>query len=166
MPSDLFVEGPFAIDFEKSGSAKRIRKSDGIEFWCYDDVAHLRRKQGCYVFAIRAGKGFTPWYVGQASKGFEGETFTYHKRDHYNDALFRNGAGRPVLFFVTPQGNHRKVPTRDLNQMEKELIQFAIARNPDLCNIMHTRNLPRWTIHGVIRSGPGAPGAAAMKFRK
>jgi hypothetical protein len=24
---------------------------------------------GCYVFAVRAGKGYTPHYVGQACKG-------------------------------------------------------------------------------------------------
>ncbi|MEL6499728.1 MAG: hypothetical protein AAFZ67_11620 [Planctomycetota bacterium] len=165
MATDLCVDGPYEIEYESNGAVKRVRPSDGIDFWAYDVVAHLRKKQGCYVFAIRAGKGFKPWYVGQASKGFEQETFTYHKREHYNSALFRGTRGTPVLFFVTPPDNKRKVAQKELTHMEKELIQYALAKNPDLCNVQHTRNVPQWSIRGVIRSGQGKPTTAAKQFR-
>jgi hypothetical protein len=165
LATELQVEGPFEIDYELNGSAKRVSRSDGVAFWSFEGVSHLRNKQGCYVFAIRAGKGFTPWYVGQASNGFEQESFTDHKRDHYNDALFRGRRGTPVLFFVTPPGSKRKVAQKELTHMEKELIQYALAKNPDLCNIQHTRTLPQWSIAGVIRSRQGQPTKAARRFK-
>lgn len=165
MATELHIDGPYDIDYESNGVAKRVRPSDGRDFWSYTDVDHLRKKQGCFVFAIRAGKGFTPWYVGQASKGFEQETFTDHKRDRYNDALFRGRKGTPVLFFVTQPGNKRKVAQKELTHMEKELIQFALAKNPDLCNVQHTKNLPQWSIRGVIRPGQGKPTTAAKQFK-
>lgn len=166
LATELQVEGPFEIDYEPNGSAKRVRSSDGVDFWTSEGVSHLRNKQGCYVFAIRAGKGFTPWYVGKASKGFERETFTSHKRDHYNAALFRGRRGTPVLFFVTPPDNKLKVPQKELTHMEKELIQYALAKNPQLCNVQHTRRQPQWSIRGVIRSGQGKPTEAAKRFKK
>jgi len=47
----------------------------------------LLNTRGGYIFAIRAGKGFTPWYVGQAKKSFKQEIFTPHKKDIYNCVL-------------------------------------------------------------------------------
>jgi len=166
MATDLMVYGPFDIAFDKNGKVKRVTAAHGVTFWADAAVAHLKLKQGCYVFGLRAAKGFKPWYVGKASKGFEQETFTSHKLNHYNDALFRGHKGTPVLFFVAPFDNKRKVPTAELNHMEKELIQFAANRNPDLYNVQNTKNVPEWTIKGVIRSTTGKPNAAERKFKK
>jgi len=166
MATDLHIEGPFEITFESNAAAKRVRPADGAEFWSYEDVQHLRQKQGCYVFAMQLAKGYTPWYVGKASKGFYQEIFEGHKRNHYNDALFRAPRGTPVMFFVTPIGNRRKVPAAELNHMEKELTQFALKKNPELCNVQNTKNTPKWTIKGVIRASRGKPTKAASAFKK
>ena len=165
MATDMCVYGPFEVGFESSGAIKRVEGEHRSEFWARREVAHLRKKQGCYVFAIRAGKGFTPWYVGRASKGFEQEIFAPHKLGHYNRALFRGSKGTPVMFFVAPQGSKKKVNTKALEQMEKELIQFALKRNPHICNVQGTKNLPQWSIKGVVRSSPGKPDAASRSFR-
>jgi len=166
MATDLRVYGPFDIGFDKNGAVKRVTAQHGNSFWAQPEVEALKLKQGCYVFGMRAAKGFKPWYVGKASKGFKQETFTSHKLNHYNDALFRGHKGTPVLFFVAPFDNRRKVPAAELNHMEKELIQFAVNRNPDLCNVQSTKSIPQWTIKGVIRSTPGKPNAAEKKFKK
>jgi len=166
MATDLHTYGPFEIPHDTKGKGKRITGKHGKEFWADPTVDHLRLKQGCYVFAMRAAKGFRVWYVGQASEGFEQETFTDHKRNHFNDVLFESPRGTPVLFFVAPEGNRRKVPTAELNHMEKELTQYALKKNPDVRNVQNTKNTPKWTIQGVIRSDKGKPTAAASKFKK
>lgn len=166
MATDMHVHGPFEVHCDCSGAARRVESKHKAEFWSNAAVARWSKKQGCYVFALRAAKGFVPWYVGQASKGFEQETFTSDKRDKYNRALTRRRKGTPVLFFVAPPGAKNKVAARELNHMEKELIQFAIAKNPDICNVQNTKNAPRWTIKGVIRSPQGKPSNAEKAFRK
>lgn len=166
MAKELEVYGPFEIDYEKGGSCKRIQKSHANTFWTKSSTSKLKTKQGCYIFAMKAGTGFTPWYVGKAGKKFSQEIFTDHKRDHYNDALFKKSFGNPVMFLVAPPGNINKVRTADLNHLEKELIQFALNKNSDLCNTQNTKNLPSWSIKGVIRSGAGKPRKNALSFKK
>jgi len=162
MATRLAVHGPFDIDPSKS--TRHVSAKHGKDFWAARG-AILAPKQGIYVFAMRAGKGFTPWYVGQAKKGFKQETFTPHKLGKYNQALSLAGKGTPVLFLVAPQGSQRKVPVTEINHMEKELIQDALLENPRLTNVQHTKNVPRWSIRGVVRSGPGKPPANAREFR-
>lgn len=167
MATDLVVYGPFPIEYDESNGIKRITGKHESRFWKVSAVQPLMKKRGCYVFAVRAAKGFKPWYVGKtnAGKGFKQECFTSHKLNHYNDALFRGGKGRPVLFFVAPPNKKNVVPTAELDHMEKELIQYGIRKNPDLCNVQNTKNVPQWTIKGVIRSPRGKPAAAARSFR-
>ena len=166
MATELAVYGPFEIACDTNGKVKRISKDQAVDFWTQSAVAALKTKQGCYVFAVRAGKGFTPWYVGQASKSFEQECFTDHKLNHFNDALFKGKKGTPVMFFVAPTGNKNKVPAAELNHMEKELTQDALEKNPELRNIQNTKNLPQWSIKGVVRSNRGAPSTGATQFAK
>ena len=165
----MIVYGPFEIPFEantKASGVKRITSEHAKAFWRSADVGGLRQKRGCYVFALRAAKGFKPWYVGKAARGFQQEVFTSHKQTHYNKALFRGDKGSPVLFFVAPPGTKRAVPNAELNDMEKNLIQYAFERNPDLCNVQNTKSLPQWTIKGVIRSPRGKPSKNAKSFKK
>lgn len=162
MATDLEVFGPFEIPVDRQ---KRIDDEQGRAFWKNAAVHDLRDKQGCYFFAFRAGRGFAPWYVGKASKGFEQETFSDNKLKLYGRAIARAGKGTPVLFFVAPQGAKKKIPTSELNDLERQMIQDALAENEALCNTQHTKNLPRWSIKGVVRAGRGKPTAQAKAFR-
>ena len=166
MATGLVVFGPFKVPYDRVGAVKVIAHKHGTKFWKDPGVAALQLKQGCYFFAVKAGRNSTPWYVGQAKKGFKQETFTKHKRGRYNHALTHARHGTPVLFFVALSGTKRKVRKKEVNHMEKELIQDALAMNSMLCNTQHTKNLPRWTIRGVVRSGRGKPSKAAKSFAK
>ena len=64
------------------------------------------------------------------------------------------------------QGNKRKVPTKAIAELEAQLIQSALFKNPDLQNLHNTKNLPTWTVNGVIRSTQGKPRKNAAQFRK
>jgi hypothetical protein len=143
-----------------------VSAPDGRAFWSKPILTSLKRKCGVYIFALRAAKGFQPWYVGRASKGFEQETFTPHKLARYNTAMAMRAKGSPVLFFVGPAAGKKKVPTRELAHMEKELIQDAFRKNSKLTNNKNTKNLPRWSIKGVVRSPRGRPTEAEAAFGK
>lgn len=166
MSTELMVYGPFEIPCKIVPAAKHISKEHAADFWTQTATHGLSAKQGCYVFALRAGKGFTPWYVGQASKCFAQECFTDHKLNHFNAALFAGKKGTPVMFFVAPIGTKNKVPVAELNHMEKELTQDALKKNPELRNVQNTRRLPQWSIKGVVRSNRGAPPNGAKQFAK
>ncbi|MCA9279289.1 MAG: hypothetical protein H6815_08310 [Phycisphaeraceae bacterium] len=166
MATDLHVVGPLELPCVQNGIKKRIERQDCQYFWHNQTAESLYYKQGCYIFAMRAGKGFKPWYVGKAGKGFGQEIFSHHKLEIYNSAIFKSSRGTPVVFFVTPMGNHRKVPQNELKHMEKELTLYALDKNPRLCNVQNTKNLPRWTIRGVIRSGKGRASRPSIQFKK
>lgn len=171
---DLHVEGPYEIPYRLSKTVKQIRREDVTnDFWENNstDAKHLVNKQGCYVFALRAGKGHTPWYVGKAGtgkkgKGFKDEIFQPGKLNNYNRVLFEYNFGKPVMFFVTLPDAKRVIPNSSIDHMEKELIQFACLKNPNLTNIANTKNLPKWSIKGVVRASQGQPTKAATSFKK
>ena len=164
----LEVYGPIEIPHngDKKGSYKRISRALAKEFWEHEEAQPLAQKQGCYIFSLRVGRGFTPWYVGKAGKTFEQESFTDHKIGHYNEVLWDGKKGTPVMFFIAQPGNRNKVSARILNEMETHLIQSAVYKNPDLCNIKNTKNLPKWGIAGVVRGGKGRQTVVSSSFKK
>jgi hypothetical protein len=166
MTTNLEVIGPIPIPFVKqhSGSAKHIGNKQMKQFWEDADAKTVVKKQGCYVFALQAAKGFCPWYVGKATKSMKQECLEHHKITHYNTALFQGKKGTPVFFFIVPGENRNKVPKKSIDQMETFLIQSALTKNPQLLNVQKT-NIPDWSIKGVIRGGQGKPKANARKFR-
>jgi hypothetical protein len=120
-----------------------------------------------YVFCIRAGKGFTPIYVGKAAKqSFEAEAFTAHKlANHYNPAL-RKYRGTPVMFFVAYPKTKGKINEALIDQVETFFIDAAYKKNPELRNV---RKKPecKWRIRGVVRAKSGeGKNSAASEFRQ
>jgi hypothetical protein len=164
----LEVYGPIEIPHDglKKGSSKRISRALAKEFWEQEDAQLLTQKQGCYIFSLRVGRGFTPWYVGKAGKTFEQECFTDHKIGHYNEVLWSGIKGTPVMFFVAQPGTKNKVSASIIKELETDLIQNAVHKNPDLCNIKNTKNLPKWGIAGIVRGGQGRNTIASSNFKK
>ncbi len=164
---ELAVFGPMPIPFDQSANstAKRIRKTHVTEFWKDGSAQHVMKKHGCYVFAVRAAKGFKPWYVGKAERALREECFGNHQMNHYNDVLFDNVKGSPVMFFVGPRGTKNKIPRKVVGELERFLIQHAVYRNPDLKNVKDTKNLPKWSIAGAVRSGQGKPTVGTKGFK-
>jgi hypothetical protein len=161
----LEVRGPFDIAFEGK-AAKRIPKEAVEAFWKYPEAKELANKHGCYIFALRAAKGFMPWYVGKACRPLVDEAFTADKLEKYNALLWKGRKGTPVMFFVVAeQVGKRKLPWQTVEDLEQTLIQAAVYRNPDVVNIANTMNLPEWNIRGVLRSGRGRPTGLESQFK-
>lgn len=161
----LEVRGPFDIPFE-GRATKRISKDRVGAFWEYLETRELANKHGCYIFALRAAKGFMPWYVGKACRPLVDEVFTADKLEKYNDLLWDGRKGTPVMFFVVAEktGKH-KLPQRTVDDLEQTLIQAAVYRNPEIVNVANTKNLPEWNIRGVLRGGRGHPTALERQFK-
>lgn len=158
------VHGPYQVPLEPNKHGKMVAK-DLSGFW--QKVDGLRHQNGVYVFAIRAGRGFTPIYVGKAVKqSFEGEVFTTHKlASHYNPALLDYKKGQPVLFLIAHPKTKGIISTAKLiDEVETFLINVASTKNPQLSN-EKKRTAPQWRIAGVIRPHRGESTIATRAFR-
>ena len=163
--TDLMVYGPFEVPIRLVNRVKFIDTDRLSTLWTDSRVTPIASKRGIYVFATRAGRGFTPWYVGRTAKGFEREVFTSHKVVKYQQLFADQVTGTPVLFFVAKPGRPNVVPAPVLREAEKELIAIAYRCNPMLVNKQHAK--PRaWSIRGVIGGGAGRPSSNASAFGK
>ena len=163
--AELIVSGPFDIPFTvTSAKIKCIDTPQAKAFWDKAETHPFHSKQGVYIFATRAGKGFKPIYVGKATKTFKKECFTTHKLHHYAQALCDGAKGRPVMFFIAAQGKINRVPASTIKEVEDLMIQFAVAKNPNLRNKIGTK-VADWTIKGVVRGGKGKASRTALAFK-
>lgn len=167
MATDLVLYGPIEIPFVKSsdGKGKRINREHKTAFLKLLAETGVSKKHGCYVFALRASKGYCPWYIGKATASMQQECMHYEKLDKYNSVLFEARKGTPVMFFVCPKDSLAKVPAGICDDIETFLIQSAIHENPDISNVQKTA-VPEWSIKGVVRSGKGKRTALESSFRK
>ena len=170
-PCALCVLGPFNIPLVSvvNTNAKHVAGSKALKaFWnstvgTHGEEAAISKKDGIYIFAMRVGKGFTPWYVGLASNSFEKEVFTAGKLVKYNQVVSMHGT--PVVFFVTTANQRGKnVPGPVLKRVEKRLIRAAVEKNPSLKNKRGTIDHDSYTIQGV-RGMPGKPNRLQIAFR-
>lgn len=164
MIAEMEVFGPFDVPFDLVGRLKKIGKTEEAQFWSRPEVQQFRTKHGVYVFAMRAAKGFTPWYVGRAGNGFFSEIFTPDKVVKYREVFDRGTKGSPVMFFVTKGGSKNKVPSKAIGEIEQALIVAAGAKNQHLINVHHNKER-EWCIKGVMYSRPGKPTTTARGFK-
>ena len=167
MSTRFEVSGPFKIPTTRHGGGKRVDKKQLGQFWTDIGDDFLAEAKGCYVFAMRAGKGTLPIYVGRtSSKTFRGECFTNDKLLKLTNGMMAYKRGTPVLFLVAHQKRKGKPNLKAIRAMEQFLIQNAWVRNPDnLQNVHFTQPEWNWWIAGVFRSQPGKPTHAAVRFR-
>jgi hypothetical protein len=169
MPPLVFEPyGPFDLPFETLPRGRRIASDEAIaEWWEYLDYDKLGDARGVFVFSLRAGKGYTPYYVGKTSRQtFARECFTSHKRDKYNHALALQ-AGTPMLSLLAHPTRRGPVNHSAIDGLELELIQHAYARNPDeLMNERRIEDLPIYSVAGVLRSGRGKPSKDARELKR
>jgi hypothetical protein len=157
------VKGPFKVPIYV-GKGGRSITDDGVkEFWRTNKKYEYRK--GCYVFAIRAGKGYTPGYVGKATKRFGKEVFEYHKLTRYQQFLVDYARGTPVLFFLVAEDTRGKTNNSQISKIERYLIDLGATANPNLLNQRGTKP-PKWGIQGVIRGGKGKVTSVTKAFRK
>jgi len=165
------VAGPF--DLTRHGSKNLITDQS-----FKDLVAELNAREdgladavGCYVFALRAGRGYKPWYVGQACKcPIVREALNTSNREKYNKIISEQ-KGTPTLFFVcmyTPNGKLRKPSTAGglapLDFLERWFIATCIYKNSDLINNKETWFLRNIHVVGVFNARQGESHTASRKL--
>lgn len=161
--ADFLIDGPYKIPFERRRGGRVLLHK---EFWKQsDDLEDLGSERGCYVFAVRAGRGARPIYVGKATKSFKQECLNPANKHKFADGLADYQKGTPVLYFVRHPPQRGKTNAKQIAEIENFLIQNALRRNADLQNI-RGRQAPKWAIHGVIRGGQGKPTRAESEFRR
>jgi len=141
-----------------------------------DSEPGLAEAFGCYVFAMRAGKGFTPWYVGKTDKAFRDECLAPHKLNYYNQVNVSHARGTPVLFLLPKitgerrEFARRRTPSasagsKDIEFLEQYLVALALNKNRDLRNARGTRFLRDMVVSGILNS-PGRPSGSATALRR
>ena len=159
----LSISGPFDIPCYTGKAGRAIDRDAITEFWStHKSVA---TKKGCYIFGIRAGRGYTPIYVGKATRSFKQECFTYHKLDHYHRCLVDYAKGTPVMFFAVMPATRGRTNNNVIGEVERYLIALGETANPDLSNIQG-RASDTWGIKGVVRGGKGKATKAAEAFKR
>ncbi|MCB2087097.1 MAG: hypothetical protein H6919_11335 [Sphingomonadaceae bacterium] len=150
--------GPFDIR-EVVESENRFRKKD---FWetveARPDYKGLSWANGLYIFSIKFGSNFKPWYVGKTCSryGFSQEVFQPHKIRHYRKVCKKN-RGSPHLHLIAKvegqRGNFCRASGRSdkqIDAVESYLIGMALAHNPKLRNNKKTSFFKYLDIEGVI----------------
>ena len=156
--------GEFDVPCGNVKAGKRLDASPNAlkDFWVKVDQKRsgLSEARGCYIFAIRAGKGIKPWYVGQSKGPFKKECFQPHKIVHYNKVLSNTAKGTPILLLVVRLTDQRKISKRQLPRVEADfveqlLIGHALSANKGLINKKNTKFLKELRVPGVLNSPPG-----------
>ncbi|MFA6561653.1 MAG: hypothetical protein WCV00_07060 [Verrucomicrobiia bacterium] len=155
------IYGEFEVPLKK-GKRHDYIPVDCPDFWRH--VPHMNDR-GCYIFAIRAGKGVRPVYVGKTKRTFAKEVFTDHKiAQHYTPALANTDKGTPVIFLVVAPSGRGRPNSKMIGDLETFLIQVGVAKNPNLSNIQN-RQEARWGIKGVVRGGSGRTTKTEKRFK-
>lgn len=161
--------------FEIYGSYKLPKDRDGF-IDQKQAKSDLRNREGfsgcgCYLFAVSAGKGIKPWYIGKAvEQSFEKECLGAHKLNIYNKLTAKRRRVPLLLLiammtkggkFVKPGTALRKV----IKFFETVLIGAAWKRNPDLKNIQNTTTLKRIIVPGFINTPQRPPTLPERSFK-
>jgi hypothetical protein len=152
--------GPFELKRSNGGVDRSTKNS----FWKSIETEYpsLPNAVGCYVFALKAAKGFKPWYVGKTEKqSFMSETWQPGKLLSYGEVI-RKHKGKPMLFLLaklTPQDKFAKPTKRKIGAvaaLEEMLIGICLQRNSELLNKKTTRYLKGLQVPGYLNDSPGA----------
>ena len=173
--SNMFVvHGPYEVPHALIPETRKLYKVADANalaaFWKHEvgdhqDGAAIAAKDGIYIFAMRAGRGYTPWYVGKAGRSLKREVFTPDKITDYNVVLVST-RGTPVLFFITNErATHKNIGAPQLKRIERDLILMAKSANPKLTNRNLTNDQYEWHIRGISGS-QGRPSPVVRSYRK
>lgn len=165
MTLKLKIHGPIDIPVSRlaNSSIKRISPDNKRAFLSILEDEGLDRKQGCYIFSLRAGRGFCPWYIGKTTRCFAYECVGAHQMERYNEVLFSGRKGSPVMFFVAPEGRKKTVPKSICDDLEWYLINQAFQENADIAN--DRKLIAQWSIKGVFGEGRGRPAGNEEQFQ-
>jgi hypothetical protein len=166
------VFGPFEIPRNEAKTLVDVTRLGEVRKAAEEARSGLSVARGCYVFVIRAGLGFTPWYVGQTNKlTFIKEAFGNHKIIKYNNVLNKTH-GVPMVFFIpiiTAGGNtfcKQGVGLASIKFLEKWLIAKALEKNSDLLNSSNTKFVRELHVRGIFNATKGEATSPSMELRR
>ena len=157
------VAGPFDVTVYQAKASRIVRAEEGKAF--FSTHGGYAKRRGVYIFAVRAGRGATPVYVGKATKAFAQECFSPHKLGKCNEALADYAKGTLVIYFLCAPEAVGRPPQAEIGALEEFFIQHGVEVNPDLLNVRGTKQAS-WSVVGVVRARRGKPSQAAASLRK
>ena len=173
--SYYYTFGPFPVPRKGGAGGKKVldgSKAAINRFWegVEQTVSGLSAARGCYIFGVNAGRGVTPWYVGQSKTGFKNECFKDAKINHYHDVINDISKGTPVLILLAryTQGNKvsKTIDPHEVDFVEQYMIGLALNKNANLRNVKNTKFLRTLQIPGVLNNPLGKPNAGALLLRQ
>ena len=146
------AHGPYEVPVDRR--TRFVAEDELKAWWSTSDRVELTREKGCYVFAMRQGRGTLPAYVGMTALRFEAECFSDRNLNQLNHLLLTHGT--LMLYLIAPVGPG-KTGRDTIHDLERYLIGLAAVRNPNLINIQG-KDVPRplWTMPGI--GGGNTPG--------
>ncbi len=177
---DLRVDN--ALEFHVSRMiAVALIKGPGGRKYTEKSIATVKNRRkiytdcyGCYIYSVKAGRGFTPIYVGSATEQSLGEeAFTSDKLLKCLQYLAEYKKGSLYITFVAPKNKvdptaitHRgPCPTKRIQKLEKVLTAVAYRKNRKLIN-KRNRGLQEFFINGALNSNAGQPRNEVADFKK
>lgn len=159
---DFSVHGPFEVPTYHGKAGRIVRAEEGRSF--FETHPTWAKRRGCYVFAMRAGRGMTPTYVGKATRTYGQECFTADKLGKCNQTLVDYERGTLIVFLVAAPAGRGRPAEKQIQLVEDFLIQVGVAANNELLNVEGTKQAG-WALTGLIRSSRGRPSEAAKDFK-
>lgn len=166
---EFVVKGPYHLQFNERG----MIGNEEINHFFADAANELMTKHGVYVFAVRHGQSYTPYYVGKTQNSFKAEVFNSSNKRQY-EAVNREHNGKTVIFLLVPSdevnlsakdvGRVSKNRSAIIKEIEEYFIRLAACANPKLINT-HKAKGPEWSIKGVLNADQGNPGKDACLFK-
>ena len=160
------VYGPYPI--KREGKVVTQKTCDAYLESVEDDY-DWSNARGCYILAVTAGGGWTPWYVGKAAKTSLHKTSLKSRNIVlFNEALKDKSKAKPVTFLlpkITPKGAF-STNQRGIAELERMLIGLAFQQNPDLLNKSQTKCWKITELVGVMNTSAPKATQAAVRLRK
>lgn len=139
---------------------------------CNETDAGLSNGIGCYLFVLKIGESYKPYYVGMASQRcFASERLGSHKILIYNEAL-NDQRGIPAIFLIAKRSKSGKLSKPSKNRdkaiswLESLLIGMCIEKNPKLKNISKTKLLKEMLVPGILNTPKGSTSLDVWKLKK
>jgi len=168
MNFDVF--GPFAIPRNEAKTRIADDRLDEFRNEVENSCEDLLTACGCYVFVIRAAKGYTTWYVGRTKKQtFKNEPFTPANIRKYESVLEH---GTPMIFLIPiitkSETRFRKQNSalKSVEFLEKWLIAEALKKNSNLLNSQDTKFVRELHVKGVFNAKHGESTKASTELKR
>ena len=169
---EFLVSRAIVVELEMGTSGRCFNKNSVKEI--LSRHSRYTNLYGCYVYSIKAGRGFTPIYVGSTTKRTLGEeAFDSDKLLKCLQHITSYKKGSLQVSFIIPKDKFdRNVKTRRgrcpkkiIEKLEKVLTAVAYRKNKNLINIQN-RCMAEFFIRGALNSEEGRPKKEVAVFKQ